>query len=150
MASGPDLTPHVPSPAGKRPVRVAVLGDVILDEYLDGQVSRISPEAPVPVHLVTKTFHTPGGAGNAARNVKLAGGDALLFAVVGQDESGRQLKELLARDKVDTTFLLAVPDRPTVRKTRITASSQHQIVRVDWEQVHSIDQETQDKLLKGL
>src|SRR5688500_8749791 len=84
MASAPQ--PLIPWLAGKRAVRVAVLGDVILDEYIDGQVSRISPEAPVPVHLVTKTFHGAGGAGNAALNVKLAGGDALVFSVVGEDE----------------------------------------------------------------
>lgn len=134
---------------GKRPTRVAVVGDVILDEYLDGQVNRISPEAPVPVHLVTKTFHGPGGAANAARNIKLAGGEAYLLSVIGDDEAGRNLKDLLQRDKIDTSRLVTVDDRPTIRKTRITSSS-HQLVRVDWERVHPIGVEAQQTVLKRL
>lgn len=142
--------PLIPWLAGKKPVRVAVIGDVILDEYLDGQVTRISPEAPVPVHLVTKTFHGAGGAANVARNIKLAGGEVALLGVIGNDEAGRNLEALLKKDKVDCTHLITVHDRPTIRKTRITANSQHQLVRVDWERVHPIDMDIQEKILAGL
>lgn len=141
--------PMIPWLEGKRPVRVAVVGDVILDEYLDGQVNRISPEAPVPVHLVTKSFHGAGGAANAARNVKLAGGEVLLLSVVGNDEPGRQLKALLQSDRIDTSYLQVVGDRPTIRKTRITSSS-HQLVRIDWERVHPIGQDVQERIVNGL
>lgn len=132
-----------------RTPRVVVVGDVILDEYLEGQVTRISPEAPVPVHLVTRTYQVPGGAANTARNIKLAGGDVALLSVVGCDEAGRQLRALLEQDKIEIDHLLTVEDRPTIRKTRITASS-HQLVRVDWEQGHAITAEAQDKILAGL
>jgi D-beta-D-heptose 7-phosphate kinase/D-beta-D-heptose 1-phosphate adenosyltransferase len=134
--------------AGRIP-RVAVVGDVILDEYLEGEVSRISPEAPVPVHLVTRTYQVPGGAANTARNIKLAGGDVVLLSVVGRDEAGKQLRSLLEKDKIDIDHLLTVEDRPTIRKTRITANS-HQLVRVDWEQGHPITDEAQDRILSGL
>jgi D-beta-D-heptose 7-phosphate kinase/D-beta-D-heptose 1-phosphate adenosyltransferase len=143
-------TTLIPWLAGKRPVRVAVVGDVMLDEYLDGSVTRISPEAPVPVHLVTKTFHVPGGAANAALNVQLAGGEALLFSVTGDDDARRLLLAILGKDKVDCANMVPVSDRPTVRKTRITANSQHQLVRVDWERVHAITPETRAILVAGL
>lgn len=143
-------TSLIPWLADNRQIRVAVIGDVILDEYWDGQVTRISPEAPVPVHLVTNTFHGAGGAANAARNIKLAGGDVMVFAVVGEDEAGRQLIDILKKDNIDCANIVAVDDRPTIRKTRITASSQYQLVRVDWERVQPIMQETQDRILKGL
>lgn len=142
--------PLIPWLTGKKPVRVAVIGDVILDEYLDGQVTRISPEAPVPVHLVTNTFHGAGGAANVARNIKLAGGEVALLGVIGNDEAGRNLVGLLKADKVDCTHLITVDDRPTIRKTRITANSQHQLVRVDWERVHPIGQDIQERILAGL
>lgn len=139
----------IPWLTGKKALRVAVVGDVILDEYLEGQVNRISPEAPVPVHLVSKSIHGAGGAANAARNIKLAGGEPLLFSVLGNDEAGKNLKDLLKKDRIDVSHLVAVSDRPTIRKTRITSAS-HQLVRVDWERVHPIDQETQQKLLGDL
>jgi D-beta-D-heptose 7-phosphate kinase/D-beta-D-heptose 1-phosphate adenosyltransferase len=141
--------PLIPWLAGKRPVRVAVVGDVMLDEYLDGSVNRISPEAPVPVHLVTKQLHGAGGAANVARNIKLAGGEVLLLSVVGNDEPGRQLKSLLQNDRIETSYLQVVADRPTIRKTRISSAS-HQIVRIDWERVHPIAVDVQERMLNGL
>jgi len=128
------------------PVTVAVVGDLILDEYLDGSVDRISPEAPVPVHLVKNTSHTAGGAANAARNIRLAGGQALLFSVTGHDESYKTLCNILTDDGMSCDGILAVSDRTTIRKTRITSNS-HQIVRIDWERVVPITEEQQDQLL---
>ena len=69
----------------KKNTKVLVIGDLILDEYLDGIVNRISPEAPVPIHLVNKTEHTAGGAANVARNISLIGGSILLSGVCGND-----------------------------------------------------------------
>ena len=139
----------IPWLKSRSPLRVAVVGDVILDEYLDGQVNRISPEAPVPVHLVARQIHGAGGAANAARNVKLAGGEVMLLSIVGQDEAGRLLKSLLQNDRIDTSYLQVVSDRPTIRKTRVTAAA-HQIVRIDWERVHPIGREVQERIVNGL
>ena len=74
--------------------RIAIIGDLILDEYCDGTVNRVSPEAPVPVLHVKQVFHTAGGAANAARNVASAGGKAFLFGMCGKDSSGDTLKAL--------------------------------------------------------
>ncbi len=140
---------QIPWLGSERPVQIAVVGDVILDEYLDGQVNRISPEAPVPVHRVSRTIHTAGGAANAARNVKLAGGEVQLVSVLGNDESGRVLRQILDTDGIDDSGLLTVDDRPTVRKTRLTSSSQ-QMVRIDWEEVHPINETCQDEIVDKL
>ncbi len=136
-------------PWDTKTVKVAVVGDMILDEYLDGVVNRISPEAPVPVHLVRKSSVTAGGAANVARNVQLAGGQALMIGVCGHDSSGGELRDILGRDGIDTKGIFSSPDRPTIKKTRITASHQ-QLVRIDWEEVKAISAETQDALYKHL
>ena len=130
-------------------IRVLVIGDLILDEYLDGTVNRISPEAPVPVHLVRKTDITAGGAANVARNLKLVGGDVVMVGVCGQDTAADQLKGILEGDGISTNLIFTDSDRPTVRKTRITANHQ-QLVRVDWEETKPISLEIQRKLLKAL
>ena len=129
--------------------KIAVIGDIILDEYLEGEVSRISPEAPVPIHKVSKQFYSAGGAANTARNVQLAGGEAYLFSVWGNDESARNLRSILTSDEINVDGVLTVPDRPTIKKTRITAGHQ-QMLRVDWEQVQAIDKAAQDKIWSAL
>ncbi len=132
-----------------RPVKVAVVGDLILDEYLDGVVNRISPEAPVPVHLVRKSSVTAGGAANVARNIQLAGGQALMIGVCGEDTAAGQLKEILLADGIRVDGIHSDSQRPTIKKTRITASHQ-QLVRIDWEEVKPISQSMQDQLYKFL
>jgi D-beta-D-heptose 7-phosphate kinase/D-beta-D-heptose 1-phosphate adenosyltransferase len=136
-------------PWDQRKVRVAVVGDLILDEYLDGVVNRISPEAPVPVHLVRNTSITAGGAANVARNIQLAGGHALVIGVCGNDGAADQLKQLLRADRIDIKGVFTDGDRPTVKKTRITANHQ-QLVRIDWEEVKSISSMMQEELFKHL
>lgn len=128
---------------------VAIVGDLILDEYLMGSVHRISPEAPVPVHLVTSSLAVAGGAANVARNVQLAGGKALLFGLVGADEAGTKLRQILDADKISSDQILVAKDRPTVRKTRVASGSQ-QIVRIDWEKVHPISDEQQQAIYAKL
>lgn len=129
--------------------RIAIIGDIILDEYLDGNVSRISPEAPVPIHHVKASSHSPGGAANAARNISLSGGEAHLFGSCGIDESSKILFELLQKDKVHTDHIISLKNRPTHRKTRISSSNQ-QILRIDWERIEPLEASNQDILFKSL
>jgi D-beta-D-heptose 7-phosphate kinase / D-beta-D-heptose 1-phosphate adenosyltransferase len=129
--------------------KVLVIGDVILDEYIDGIVSRISPEAPVPIHHVQKRWATAGGAANVARNIQLCGGEAILLGVIGNDDSGTRLLDILKEDDVDVTRIIMDESRPTVRKTRITANGQ-QMMRVDWEDASFIQGELENKLLEQL
>jgi rfaE bifunctional protein kinase chain/domain len=117
--------------------RVVVLGDVMLDVFVFGQVTRISPEAPVPVVRVTEETERLGGAANVALNVKSLGGRAALVGVVGDDLAGARLSRV-ARDLGVDARLVSVPSRPTTVKTRIMAH-QHQMVRTDREVTDSID-----------
>lgn len=111
--------------------KVMIIGDLMLDHYLMGEVDRISPEAPVPVVRVETESHLLGGAGNVARNIAALGGDPLLIAVVGDDREGGVLGSLCEEAQL-TTRLICDPNRPTTRKTRIIAHNQ-QVVRVDHE-----------------
>ena len=113
-------------------VRLLVLGDLVLDEYIWGGVDRISPEAPVPVVHVRRETTMLGGAANAARNVAALGGRVECCSVIGDDAAGRRLVELLKDLGIDPGGLVHDPDRPTTRKTRVIAQSQ-QIVRFDRE-----------------
>ncbi|SMF69445.1 D-glycero-beta-D-manno-heptose 1-phosphate adenylyltransferase [Pseudobacteriovorax antillogorgiicola] len=137
---------HGRLPWEKTSARVVVVGDLILDEYLDGSVNRISPEAPVPVHLVQSSTATAGGAANVARNIQLVGGYCSIAGVCGNDGAADQLKQILKADDVDIKNIETDLDRPTVRKTRITANHQ-QLVRIDWEEVRPISQDLQERLL---
>ena len=114
-----------------RSKRVLVIGDAMLDEYLIGDVERISPEAPVPVVRVRERRHALGGASNVAQNVTAAGAACRLVATIGGDTAGDQLAAMLARAGIDGDGLVRVA-RPTTRKTRVVARSQ-QLVRVDEE-----------------
>lgn len=115
---------------------VLVLGDLMLDHYLAGDVERISPEAPVPVVHVQSEAHMLGGAGNVARNIAALGGTVELLGVVGQDDPGRVLEGLLGRERV-TGHLLVEAKRKTTVKTRIIARNQ-QMLRVDREEVRPL------------
>ena len=119
-----------------RGCRVAVIGDVMLDEYLRGDVSRISPEAPVPVLEVRSHDWRLGGAANAAANIQALGGAATLIGVVGHDEAAAIVDQRLAHHGI-ASALVADPDRPTSKKTRLVAQQQ-QIVRVDHEKRHPV------------
>lgn len=111
-------------------LRVLVVGDVMLDEHIQGRVRRLSPEAPVPiVEIQSRRFH-PGGAGNVAANVTSLGGSALLVGIIGPDTAGDRLtQELLAR-RVAPDYLVTVTGRSTTTKSRVMAAGQH-IVRFD-------------------
>ena len=122
------LAARVPSLAGNA---VAIVGDCILDHYLVGEVSRISPEAPVPVVQVRSERHLLGGAGNVARNVLSLGGTPILIGIAGRDPAADRLTALLDEGGIDAR-LVADKARPTTRKTRVIAHNQ-QVVRVDQE-----------------
>jgi rfaE bifunctional protein kinase chain/domain len=129
--------------------RVFVLGDVMLDEFLWGRVSRISPEAPVPVVQVTRqTFHL-GGAGNVAANVRSLGGEAVLAGVVGGDAAGERVREALDGAGVDWRVVDLGRDRPTTVKTRIVAHGQ-QVVRADHEDAADVPAQAQADLLESV
>jgi D-glycero-beta-D-manno-heptose-7-phosphate kinase len=129
--------------------RVLVVGDAMLDQFLWGQVSRISPEAPVPVVDFHHESFMPGGAANVARNLVALNARAEMFGVIGHDTAAGQLKELLAQQKVDCRGLLAEAGRHTSVKTRIVAHQQ-QVVRVDRESRHDIKPSSTRRLLAAL
>jgi D-glycero-beta-D-manno-heptose-7-phosphate kinase len=112
--------------------RVLVVGDIILDRYLWGDVSRISPEAPVPVVDVSRESTMCGGAANVVRNITSLGAASLLCGVVGDDGPGREIISNLSAMPVDTSGVFVEPGRPTSVKTRVVAHGQ-QVVRFDCE-----------------
>jgi len=128
---------------------IAVVGDVMLDEYMWGTVERISPEAPVPVVNLTGQSSTPGGAANVAGNILGLGDKPLLIGVVGNDHSAEVLDWLLREKGIDTQTLLYDPQRPTTVKTRIIAHSQ-QVVRADRELKADISKDRQDEVMRVL
>jgi D-glycero-beta-D-manno-heptose-7-phosphate kinase len=112
--------------------RLLVIGDLMLDEFLWGKASRISPEAPVPVVNVVKETYYPGGAANVARNAREFGAAIALMGVAGDDAPGARLLDLLEGCGIDTALVERDASRPTTMKTRIIARNQ-QVVRVDRE-----------------
>lgn len=131
-------------------LRIGVLGDLMLDELVRGEATRISPEAPVPVVLVRDPGHReifPGGASNVAANLAALGGKPVVFGAVGDDEPGRKLKMLLADRGIDAAGLVSEPGRITPHKTRIVAH-QHQLVRLDVEQPRPITTQSERLLAR--
>jgi D-glycero-beta-D-manno-heptose-7-phosphate kinase len=128
--------------------RVMIVGDVMLDHYTFGSVTRISPEAPVPVLQVSDEQYRLGGAGNVARNIVALGGQAMMIGVVGNDHDGQTLTDLLNEAGVQTD-LVHDDRRRTTRKTRIIAQNQ-QIVRVDREHTEPLSNTVVEALLEKL
>jgi D-glycero-beta-D-manno-heptose-7-phosphate kinase len=129
--------------------RVAVVGDLMLDRYYWGSVTRISPEAPVPVVEVDSESTRLGGAANVANNIASLGGTPLMIGVVGDDEAGKSLRSIIAESKLPGEGLLVDLSRPTTVKTRVIADHQH-VVRVDREVKQDISEEMQQKVLDVL
>lgn len=125
--------------------RVLVVGDVMLDHFIWGSVSRISPEAPVPVLELQRESFMPGGAGNVARNLTSLSVRTDLFGTVGEDPSGQQLKQLLQAQRIECRGLAAIDGRPTSVKSRVVAHSQ-QVVRIDRESRDGLSDEESRKL----
>jgi len=128
--------------------KVLIIGDLMLDHYLIGNVDRISPEAPVPVVDVQKESVVLGGAGNVGRNIADLGGSPLLVSAVGDDRDGALLDDLCSEAGLETR-IIRDGSRPTTKKTRIIAHNQ-QVVRVDQELVAPLCDEAQDELFSIL
>jgi rfaE bifunctional protein kinase chain/domain len=112
--------------------RVVVVGDLMLDEFVHGDVTRISPEAPVPILEVRDRTSMPGGAANAGANVASLGGKAALVGVIGSDAQGETTRRLASASGIDASGFVVDESRPTTVKTRIVARNQ-QVVRIDHE-----------------
>jgi D-beta-D-heptose 7-phosphate kinase/D-beta-D-heptose 1-phosphate adenosyltransferase len=139
--------------------RILVIGDLMLDEYLWGKVTRISPEAPVPVVDVQQRKYFPGGAANVARNLRSLGAQVGVAGVIGEDHEGEELVELLVKEGMLTEGIVTSGDRPTTHKLRICAitrqvhdhleiEDQQQIVRVDNERRSPLSAEKRDELFE--
>ena len=127
--------------------KILIVGDLILDEYIWGNVDRISPEAPVPVVWANKRTYVPGGAANVANNVRSLDGRVCLVGVTGKDENSDVLVSELKLREIDTEGIFIEPKRHTTVKTRILAGHQ-QVVRVDWEHTDSLPGELNQRIIK--
>ncbi len=127
--------------------RILVLGDIMIDRYLYGTVSRISPEAPVPVVDIQRETIALGGAANVAANIAALGETPLLVSVVGADSSAETFRQALANSEIASDMLIVDSSRQTTMKTRVIGESQ-QIVRADREDRHEIGGEIQGQVLK--
>ncbi len=127
--------------------RILIVGDFILDEYIFGNVERISPEAPVPIVDARDKTVKLGGAANVALNILSLGGIPFLLSVIGNDQNGRKALELMKKLEIKTDGLIVDSKRPTTVKTRIVASSQ-QLIRIDWENRDYIPDNIEGKILE--
>jgi D-beta-D-heptose 7-phosphate kinase/D-beta-D-heptose 1-phosphate adenosyltransferase len=146
MTRAQDLAAYVARFPGRR---VVVVGDVMLDEYVWGTVSRISPEAPVPVVAVRSESLKVGGAGNVAANIAALGGQADILGVVGNDAAAERLVRELTRVGVNADGLVVDGARPTTIKSRVVAGSQH-VVRFDRESDRPLEATVRGRLLAQL
>ena len=128
---------------------VLVIGDIMLDSYIWGQVDRVSPEAPVPIVRVKKRDYRLGGAANVALNVQALGAKPILCALVGEDDAGKKLLDCLELQSMTPEGIVVSKNRPTTIKTRIIASHQH-VVRVDDESDQELLKDEELELLKQI
>ena len=133
--------------------KVLVVGDFMLDVYIYGDASRISPEAPVPVLKVTKTEYSCGGAGSVATDLAALGATPLCLGIIGNDQNGKALIEKLTEAGADITGLLPVSDRPTITKQRLIGLAQHrhqqQLFRMDEESTEPLSAEQCEKIFQA-
>jgi D-beta-D-heptose 7-phosphate kinase/D-beta-D-heptose 1-phosphate adenosyltransferase len=132
-----------------RSPRIIVVGDIILDSYIQGDTNRISPEAPIQVLDVKDERHAPGGAANVAANLKNLGAEVELCGTVGADPDGERLLEMLEAGGIGCSAVKVDGGRPTINKLRVVAQNQ-QLVRIDREVRDAMDDSGQDRLFKGL
>jgi D-beta-D-heptose 7-phosphate kinase/D-beta-D-heptose 1-phosphate adenosyltransferase len=115
---------------------VLVVGDVMLDQFLIGRVTRISPEAPVPIVQFDREENRIGGAANVAHNILALGGHTTVVGLVGNDQAAATLRTTLAQGRVSDEGLVVDPERPTTTKVRVVTDRHQQVARVDYEQDH--------------
>ena len=126
--------------------RILVIGDVMIDSYLRGNVNRVSPEAPVPIVSLQKEEDRLGGAANVAINLVAMGASAIICSVIGKDKSGDKMLELLEENSISAEGLIFSSSRQTTVKTRIIGNNQH-LLRVDSEQTNDINSLEEDELI---
>ncbi len=129
-------------------IKVAVIGDVMLDTYWWGKVDRISPEAPVPIVAVSKREERIGGAGNVALNIRALGSSVSVISVVGEDAEADQLRKLLQSNHINTDYLISSTERITTNKIRIIGRNQ-QMMRLDAEITHAVSKKDEDALISS-
>ncbi len=129
--------------------RIAVVGDLMLDVYLFGSASRLSPEAPVPVVNIKRKAFKLGGAANVMRNVVSLGGKVHAFGAIGDDPNGETVKKLLLEDGIDASCVLKDSSRRTTEKQRLLAGTQ-QLVRMDFEDCHPVPKRIIEAMFEGL
>lgn len=130
-------------------LKILVIGDVMIDHYIQAEVERTSPEAPVAVAVVRSEYYVPGGAANVAANCAAMGAKIILAGISGRDENAEKIRLLLEDKGIRTNLLISDPDRPTTLKTRILSRGQ-QIIRIDREEKSQPGIKLQKKLLKAL
>lgn len=145
MINNPEIKNILEDKKNSRQLRVAVLGDLMLDEYLQGEVKRISPEEPVPVVDFQKKTERAGGAANTALNIASLGAKTSLFGVVGQDRAGGKLLEILKKGGVSAAGVFQ-SKKPTIRKIRVMGGEKKQLLRIDWESKEEIGKELSVKI----
>ncbi|MEO1946169.1 MAG: D-glycero-beta-D-manno-heptose-7-phosphate kinase [Methylophilaceae bacterium] len=134
---------------GSKELHALVIGDVMLDRYLIGNVGRISPEAPVPVVLLNEKNERAGGAANVAANLALLGIKTHIIGCIGNDTEGDSLKELIAAIGVDTSEIINTKHRPTIAKTRVLGGHQ-QMMRLDQESSAAFNDEETKQVLASI
>ena len=134
--------------------KILVIGDMVADIYLNGNISRISREAPVLILEYTGEKIVPGGAANVVNNISTLSGSVFAYGLIGEDASGRKLKDLLEQKSIKVEGLLADGDRPTITKTRVVAGGaatvSQQVVRIDKEPKIPINKKLETKIIEKL
>ena len=129
--------------------KIAVLGDVMVDAYIRGGVNRISPEAPVPIINFEKNEERLGGAANVALNLVALGAETIICSVIGSDEYGYKLKELLLESGISNAGIVQSSTRKTTVKTRVIGNNQ-QLIRIDAEQTNDISESEETQLIQSV
>lgn len=129
-------------------IKIAVIGDLMLDEYIMGKVERISPEAPVPVVKVTEEKFVLGGAANVINNLAALGANVYCGGLVGNDKNAEKLINAFSKN-VDCSLILKVDNRPTIVKKRVIAGHQ-QLLRLDWEEEFFVNEVEEEKIISNL
>lgn len=134
---------------GFKHTKVAIIGDVMLDTYMWGSVERISPEAPVPVVSLKKKEYRMGGASNVALNTVALDAQTYIFSVIGYDEDGHTLIDLLEQSNINTDGIVKANNRITTNKIRVIARNQH-MMRLDAEVIHDIELAQENALIQKI
>jgi rfaE bifunctional protein kinase chain/domain len=130
-------------------LKIAVIGDMMLDDYIIGTVDRISPEAPVPVVSVKEERFVLGGAANVINNIATLGATAISLGVIGNDSDGDRLLNELEKKNIDISGIIRTDKRPTIVKRRIIGGNQ-QLLRIDWENVELLESKLEDEVIEIL